>query len=199
MFNSFIIDRHKKTRSQTFNKRKDMPDIYDIICKMQCPSNQTNVFPMQDRIVAIGDIHGDFESLIYLLYTAKLINNELKWIGGDTFVVQTGDIFDDKRPEFPEEYKPHEPYDELLIIESTKKSYDDWTASKIDPNIYMGIQIKWYIAGIVDNIFNFNLKIINSQINMPGLRNLLTDPLQYYTTTNQIIPTNINSPINSTS
>ena len=86
-----------------------------------------------------------------------------------------------------------------LIIETTKKSYDDWTASKIDPNIYMGIQIKWYIAGIVDNIFNFNLKIINSQINMPGLRNLLTDPLQYYTTTNQIIPTNINSPINSTS
>ena len=86
-----------------------------------------------------------------------------------------------------------------LIIETTKKSYDDWTASKIDPNIYTGIQIKWYIAGIVDNIFNFNLKIINSQINMPGLRNLLTDPLQYYTTTNQIIPTNINSPINSTS
>jgi hypothetical protein len=117
MFNSFIIDRHKKTRSQTFNQKKDSPDIYDIIRKIQCPSNQTNVFPMQDRIVAIGDIHGDFESLIYLLYTAKLINNELKWIGADTFVVQTGDIFDDRRPEFPEEFKPHEPYDELLILE----------------------------------------------------------------------------------
>jgi len=86
-----------------------------------------------------------------------------------------------------------------LIIETTKKSYDDWTASKIDPNMYIGIQIKWYIAGIVDDIFNFNLKIINSQINMPGLRNHLTDPLQYYTSTNYVVPTNINRPTNSTS
>jgi hypothetical protein len=117
MFNSFIIDRHKKTRVQTFNQRKDKPDIYDIIRKIQCPSTQTNIFPMQERIIAIGDIHGDFESLIYLLYTSKVINNELKWIGGETFVVQTGDIFDDRRPDFPEEFKPHEPYDELLIIE----------------------------------------------------------------------------------
>jgi len=86
-----------------------------------------------------------------------------------------------------------------LIIETTKKSYDDWTASKIDPNMYIGIQIKWYIAGIVDDIFNFNLKIINSQINMPGLRNHLTDPLQYYTSTNYVVPTNINRSTNSTS
>jgi len=86
-----------------------------------------------------------------------------------------------------------------LIIETTKKSYDDWIASKIDPNMYIGIQIKWYIAGIVDDVFNFNLKIINSQINMPGLRNHLTDPLQYYTSTNYVVPTNINRPTNSTS
>ena len=86
-----------------------------------------------------------------------------------------------------------------LIIETTKKSYDDWTAAKIDPNMYIGIQIKWYIVGIVDDVFNINLKIINSQITMPGLRNHLTDPLQYYTTTTQIIPTNINRPTNSTS
>jgi hypothetical protein len=117
MFNSFIIDRHKKTRVQSFIQKKDNPDIYDLIRKIQCPVDQTNIFPMQDRIVAIGDIHGDFESLIFLLYAAKLINNELKWIGGQTFVVQTGDILDDRRPEFPEEFKPHEPYDELLILE----------------------------------------------------------------------------------
>lgn len=117
MFNSSIIDRHKKTRAQSFVQRKDNPDIYDLIRKIQCPSEHTNIFPMKDRIVAIGDIHGDFESLIFLLYAAKLINNELKWIGDDTFVVQTGDIFDDRRPNFPDEFKPHEPYDELLILE----------------------------------------------------------------------------------
>ena len=117
MFNSSIIDRHKKTRSQSFIQRKGTIDINDLIKKIQCPSEQLNIFPMKDRIVAIGDIHGDFESLIFLLYTAELINNELKWIGNDTFVVQTGDIFDDRRPNFPDEYKPHEPYDELLILE----------------------------------------------------------------------------------
>lgn len=117
MFNSSIIDRHKKTRTQSFIQRNDIPDIYDLIKKIKCPSEQTNIFPMKDRIVAIGDIHGDFESLIFLLYAAKLINNELKWIGDDAFVVQTGDIFDDRRPNFPDEYKPHEPYDELLILE----------------------------------------------------------------------------------
>jgi hypothetical protein len=117
MFNSSIIERHKKTRSQSFIQQKGNPDIYDLIKKIQCPSEQLNIFPMKDRIVAIGDIHGDFESLIFLLYAAKLINNELKWIGNDTFVVQTGDIFDDSRPHFPDEYKPHEPYDELLILE----------------------------------------------------------------------------------
>jgi hypothetical protein len=117
MFNSSIIDIHKKTRSQSFIQRKGNPDIYDLIKNIQCPSEQLNIFPMKDRIVAIGDIHGDFESLIFLLYTAELINNELKWIGKDSFVVQTGDIFDDRRPNFPDEYKPHEPYDELLILE----------------------------------------------------------------------------------
>jgi len=117
MFNLSIINRHKKTRTQTFHQKNDQPDIYNLISQIKCPSDQTNIFPMKDRIVAIGDIHGDFESMIFLLYAAKLINNELKWIGSDTFVVQTGDIFDDRRPNFPDPFTPHEPYDELLILE----------------------------------------------------------------------------------
>ena len=142
------------------------------------------------KLVAFQDI----ASSKYKYQKLKSIKTKYDTITSAPVVITTSDI----ENKFILRYFFKKINDEL-IIETTKKSYDDWTASKIDPNIYMGIQIKWYIAGIVDNIFNFNLKIINSQINMPGLRNLLTDPLQYYTTTNQIIPTNINSPINSTS
>ncbi len=47
------------------------------------------------RIIAIGDIHGDLDVLKKCLIKAKLIDrNNCNWIGGDTFVVQVGDILD---------------------------------------------------------------------------------------------------------
>ena len=49
-------------------------------------------------VVAIGDIHGDFDALITCLFIAGLINENAEWIGENTIVVQTGDILDDGRP-----------------------------------------------------------------------------------------------------
>lgn len=46
------------------------------------------------RIIAIGDIHGDYRAIIYCLKAAKVINNDNKWIGSDTYVVQCGDCLD---------------------------------------------------------------------------------------------------------
>jgi len=46
------------------------------------------------RIVAIGDIHGDYEKLISLLRHAKLINKKNKWIAKNTALVQEGDLID---------------------------------------------------------------------------------------------------------
>jgi len=46
------------------------------------------------RIVAIGDIHGDYKSTIKALRLAELINKSHNWIGGNTVVVQLGDILD---------------------------------------------------------------------------------------------------------
>ena len=88
---------------------------------------------------------------------------------------------------------------ELSIIESTKKSYDDWTSAKIDPNMYIGIQIKWFIAGVIADVSKFNLNSIRAQKTMPTLIQHLTDPLQYYTSTNYVVPPNINGLKNSTS
>ena len=52
-----------------------------------------------NKIVAIGDIHGDYYIFIELLKMAKVINSDLKWMGKDTFVIQLGDTLDGKRPD----------------------------------------------------------------------------------------------------
>tara|TARA_Y100000741_G_C18258319_1_gene559727 strand:- start:1005 stop:1934 length:930 start_codon:yes stop_codon:yes gene_type:complete len=52
-----------------------------------------------NKIIAIGDIHGDFQVFIKLLQMCKLINKNLEWIGDDTYLIQLGDTLDGKRPE----------------------------------------------------------------------------------------------------
>lgn len=47
-----------------------------------------------ERIVAIGDLHGDFDSYLATLQAADLVNRKGKWTGGSTHLVQTGDIPD---------------------------------------------------------------------------------------------------------
>ena len=47
-----------------------------------------------DRIVAVGDVHGDYEQFVKLLRSAGLIDDNEEWAGGQTHLVQTGDIPD---------------------------------------------------------------------------------------------------------
>ncbi len=58
-----------------------------------CATAQENA-TVQPRIVAIGDLHGDYEAFEALLLEAGLINERGRWAGGDTIFVQTGDIPD---------------------------------------------------------------------------------------------------------
>ncbi|KAH6600884.1 hypothetical protein BASA50_001991 [Batrachochytrium salamandrivorans] len=46
------------------------------------------------RVVAVGDLHGDFEMSVKTLLMAKIINDDLEWIAGNTILVQTGDVVD---------------------------------------------------------------------------------------------------------
>ncbi len=47
-----------------------------------------------ERIVAVGDLHGDYGKFVFLLQEAGLINKKRKWIGGQAHLVQTGDVVD---------------------------------------------------------------------------------------------------------
>jgi hypothetical protein len=46
------------------------------------------------RIVAVGDLHGDFSAWRDILRSASLVDNKGRWSGGDTTLIQTGDAVD---------------------------------------------------------------------------------------------------------
>jgi len=47
-----------------------------------------------NRIVAVGDIHGDYEHFIKTLRHAKIIDRKNNWIAKDTILIQIGDLLD---------------------------------------------------------------------------------------------------------
>jgi hypothetical protein len=47
-----------------------------------------------ERVVAVGDIHGDADQLVSVLRSARLLDDQGKWSGGTAHLVQTGDILD---------------------------------------------------------------------------------------------------------
>ncbi|KAJ1477384.1 Metallo-dependent phosphatase-like protein, partial [Baffinella frigidus] len=51
-------------------------------------------FEMPDRVVAVGDVHGDVEAMLGCLRIAKMVNEAGDWIGGTSHFVQLGDIMD---------------------------------------------------------------------------------------------------------
>ncbi|MCP4922795.1 MAG: calcineurin [bacterium] len=46
------------------------------------------------KIIALGDLHGDYENTITLLKLSGVIDESLRWIAKDTIVIQVGDILD---------------------------------------------------------------------------------------------------------
>ncbi|HKL54238.1 MAG TPA: hypothetical protein VJ902_09775, partial [Wenzhouxiangellaceae bacterium] len=47
-----------------------------------------------ERIIAIGDLHGDYANYIKTLRAAELVDHRANWVAGETHLVQTGDIPD---------------------------------------------------------------------------------------------------------
>lgn len=71
--------------------------------------NKTSVEP-SESLVAIGDVHGDFDDFVAILQHIGLIDKQDHWTGGKTTLVQLGDILD-RGP------KPREVMDLLIALE----------------------------------------------------------------------------------
>ncbi len=52
------------------------------------------VFSGVPRVVAVGDLHGDYEQFTMVLASAGLIDGNGNWVGGKAHLVQTGDVVD---------------------------------------------------------------------------------------------------------
>ncbi|MBS03660.1 MAG: hypothetical protein CMQ24_13260 [Gammaproteobacteria bacterium] len=63
-----------------------------LICAM--PGTARETFDGVDRIVAVGDLHGDFAQFRQVLMQASLIDADLRWTGDRTHLVQLGDVAD---------------------------------------------------------------------------------------------------------
>ncbi|KAI9078047.1 hypothetical protein K1719_039972 [Acacia pycnantha] len=57
------------------------------------PALQTRL-PSPDRLIAIGDLHGDLEKSKQTFRLASLIDESDRWIGGSATLVQVGDVLD---------------------------------------------------------------------------------------------------------
>jgi hypothetical protein len=53
-----------------------------------------STYPAPERLVAIGDVHGDLDAFRSVLRLAGAIDAADHWAGGALFVVQTGDLLD---------------------------------------------------------------------------------------------------------
>jgi len=63
-----------------------------------------------ESLIAIGDVHGDFDDFIVILQHAGLIDKQNHWAGGKSTFVQTGDLID-RGP------KPREVLDLMMSLE----------------------------------------------------------------------------------
>ena len=52
------------------------------------------VFTDVPRIVAVGDVHGDYKQFVTILRQLGVIDGKSRWTGGRTHLVQTGDVPD---------------------------------------------------------------------------------------------------------
>lgn len=70
--------------------------------KEQCPEYEftPTIINKADRIITMGDIHGDLDVAKRMFKAAKLIDSKDNWIANpkDTIVIQIGDQIDDCRP-----------------------------------------------------------------------------------------------------
>jgi hypothetical protein len=58
------------------------------------PADAPCAIETEERIVAVGDVHGAYTGFIDILQHAGLIDGRQRWIGGRAVLVQTGDLLD---------------------------------------------------------------------------------------------------------
>jgi len=90
---------YSNIKKQIKDTERYIEDNYNFkqVWKLKCSSygdEQPYILPPVNRIIVIGDLHGDLDITLRSLRIAKLIDKNNNWIGGNTVVVQNGDQVD---------------------------------------------------------------------------------------------------------
>lgn len=92
---------------------------------------------------------------------------------------------------------------ELKIIEINLEQFNAYLSNEFDKNLYQTISIKWIITGSLEPQYKNGVKIPSvaqqnltaiqvAQQTMPGIISILTNPIQYYSDVDIIVPRDIN-------
>ena len=68
--------------------------VYSIAAAELPDNHSEGLAEITQKIIVIGDIHGDYDQFAKLLRTTGLINKRNKWVGGNAHLIQMGDIPD---------------------------------------------------------------------------------------------------------
>ena len=63
-------------------------------CWVFVASTRPSIAFSQTRIIAVGDLHGDYDAWIAIARASGLINSNGHWAAGKTTLVQLGDVLD---------------------------------------------------------------------------------------------------------
>ena len=102
------VEAKRDTQDKQTQNRETNRVIQELNRKMPQYDN-VGLYPPAKRLVAIGDVHGDLKVTLIVLKLAEVISkdifpsnfniNTIKWTGGSTWIVQTGDQIDRCRPD----------------------------------------------------------------------------------------------------
>ena len=99
---------------------KDLPkNIKKLDENTECKLNYKDTYNLDSnvKIFVIGDIHADFPVLVSILRNAYLMDENYQWIGGNSHVVQMGDIVDGKIRTGNKSLSQIKSYEEFLIFD----------------------------------------------------------------------------------
>jgi len=96
--NETALNEYLFNNTDTFCANKRLNKLSTVFCwknRLISKGNpaETAKYPYK-RVVAVGDIHGDYNKLVKILRHAKLINRHNKWIARNTIFIQVGDLID---------------------------------------------------------------------------------------------------------
>lgn len=76
-------------------KRVVLAAVLGVAMALACQAaERQDTWAGVERIVAVGDVHGDYEQFVRVLRAAEVIDEKHDWAAGKTHLVQTGDVLD---------------------------------------------------------------------------------------------------------